>query len=122
MLFKAFSCFPTAFIEHSADSRILKVQISRRQEVVLDTDYAADEAAACASVEKGDGCLLYVEGIERPRPGKTMCLQKVSEGPSWGKRFGSERGCCCLSCSVCLMPGESVPEKLRLFLPAEAKE
>lgn len=116
MLFMAFSCFSTAFIKHSADSRILKVQISRRQEVVLDTDYAADEASVCASVEKWDECLLYVEGIERTR------LQKVLEGPSWGKRFVSERGCCCLSRSVCLMPVESVLEKLRLFLPAEAKD
>lgn len=60
--------------------------------------------------------------IERPRQGKTTRLDKVLEGPSWGKRFGSERGCCCLSRSVCLMPAESVLEKLRLFLPAEAKE
>lgn len=67
MLFMAFSWFYTAFIEHSADSRTVKVQISRRQEVVLDTDYAADEAAACASVEKGGERFHYVEGIERPR-------------------------------------------------------
>lgn len=64
-----------------------------RREVVLDTDYAADEAAACASVEKrGRNASFMSQTLSGRAELRRRACRRCWKAPRWGEEVWLRKG------------------------------